>query len=211
MGSILRMVEVPYDANDGLGGDTSFADSHCAYLGLPAKLQARLQRTSAVHDYRVFLHGVAEGSVADLKADIPFGVTHPLVRTHPETGKSALMLHHGFMRHGSFRDTVTGEPWGEEDSVEMMKELRLAHGTNPEYQCRFRWEPGSVAFWDNRACQHSATGDFFPNVRIGHRVTIGAATRPYFDPEAAARERVGGYDVSSYSYEQSAAGERARL
>ena len=55
-----------------------------------------------------------------------------------------------------------------------------------EYQCRFKWQPGSIAFWDNRACQHRATADYYPNVRIGHRVTI-SGHKPYYDPKAVAQ------------------------
>ena len=57
-----------------------------------------------------------------------------------------------------------------------------AQAAIPEHQCRFRWEPNSIAFWDNRACQHYAASDYFPEVRIMERVTI-AGDRPYFDPE----------------------------
>ena len=83
-----------------IGGDTLFADSHAAFLGLPTTLQDRLMELSGIHDYSVFLNrgGVAmpDDLIKDLKAQIPFGVAHPIARTHPETHKLALYLHGGF-------------------------------------------------------------------------------------------------------------------
>ena len=78
-------------------GGAGFSDSHAAWLGLPNDLLAQLQHLSAVHDYRTFLRaqralGVGEGFLEDLQREIPFGVPHPLVRTHPETGKNSLCV-----------------------------------------------------------------------------------------------------------------------
>lgn len=190
MGSILHMVEIPE-----VGGDTLFSDSHAAFFGLSDAVKEKLKHTHAVHDYRGFLanplhKGLPQETVQQLKGDIKFGVAHPILRTHPETGKQGFTLHGGFMRHASLHDIITNEdgsttqiPWSETESKTMMRLLLSIHKI-PEYQCRFNWGKNSIAFWDNRACQHTATGDYFPNVRIGHRVTI-AGTRPYFDPDAA--------------------------
>eukprot|EP01041_Mallomonas_annulata_P024950 gene24950-45865_t len=97
---------------------------------------------------------------------------HPVVRTHPETGRRTLYVNTGFTTH------IDGLSPKESDWL-------LAHlyaqATLPEYQCRFRWRPNSIAFWDNRACQHYAASDYFPAVRVMERVTV-AGDRPFFDP-----------------------------
>ncbi len=178
LGSIAQVVALP-----PAGGDTLFADSHAAYHGLPAALQERLQHVAGVNDYRGFLAGLDDDLVADVKAAIPFGVTLPLLRTHPETGKTALYLHGGFLRHDSLHDVRSGEPLDPEESRAIV-EVLLAQHPRPEYHCRFRWEPGSVAFWDNRAVQHYAVSDYFPHARVLRRVTV-SGDRPFHTPAAA--------------------------
>merc|ERR1711874_540603 len=174
------MVEAPE-----IGGDTLFSDSHAAYLGLPERVKQALHGVCGVNDYRVFRAaqrqaGVSEEILEELAKAIPFGVVHPLVRTHPETGKHALYIHGGFLRHDSLHDS--NGPWEKDRSKRMVAFLVQQH-SKPEYQCRFRYESGSIAFWDNRACQHCASTDFFPNTRRGHRVTL-AGDRPFFNPDA---------------------------
>ena len=93
-----------------------------------------------------------------IKKEIPFGVSHPLLRTHPETGKTALYLHGGFLRHDSLYDVRTGERLDEAESKSIVLQLLQQHN-RPEYTCRFEWTPGSIAFWDNRAVQHYAAND----------------------------------------------------
>ena len=182
LGSIAQCVEVP-----PIGGDTLFADSHAAYHGLAPELTARLQHLHGVHDYRVFLAGggsmrLSDELIASIKEDIPFGVSHPLLRTHPETGKTALYLHGGFLRHDSLFDVRTGEPLDAQESQEIV-ELLLAQHPRAEYSCRFAWEPGSMAFWDNRAVQHYAASDYYPHRRVLRRVTV-SGDKPFYDPEA---------------------------
>lgn len=171
LGSIAQCVELP-----PVGGDTLFADSHAAYLGLPTELRERILHLAGVHDYRLFLQGRGQGALPDdlvdqLKAEIPFGVVHPLVRTHPETGKAALYLHGGFLRHDSLHDATTGEALPADESRRIVAKLLAQHG-RPEYQCRFHWELGSIAFWDNRAAQHYAASDYYPHRRVLRRVTV---------------------------------------
>lgn len=171
LGSIAQCVVVP-----PFGGDTLFADSHAAYLGLRGELRDRIEHLSGVNDYRFFLgrqrnRGVPEDLVAELKQRIPFGVEHPLVRTHPETGKRALYIHGGFLRHDSLFDHRTRTPLEPEESKRIVRELLAQHG-RPEYECRFRWETNSIAFWDNRAVQHYATSDYYPHSRVLRRVTV---------------------------------------
>ena len=97
--------------------------------------------------------------MAELKSKIPFGVEHPLLRTHPETGKTALFFNSSFLRHESLSDAATGQPLGAEVSRALVAQLLQQHH-RPEYICRFPWTEGALAFWDNRAVQHYAAGDY---------------------------------------------------
>jgi taurine dioxygenase len=164
-----------------IGGDTLFADSHAAFLGLPTTLQDRLMELSGIHDYSVFLNrgGVAmpDDLIKDLKAQIPFGVAHPIARTHPETHKLALYLHGGFLRHDSLFNHHTQEPLSASESLRITEMLLKQH-SRPEYQCRFQWTEGAIAFWDNRAAQHYAVSDYYPHERHLRRVTI-SGSKPY--------------------------------
>ncbi len=181
LGSIAQCIET-----SPIGGDTLFADSHAAYLGLPERLREQIESVHGINDYRIFLAGRGGPSVPEeltkrIKADIPFGVSHPLARTHPETGKTALYFNSGFLRHESLYDARTGEPLGEERSRRLVAKLLPQHN-RPEYVCRFRWEEGSLAFWDNRAVQHYAASDYFPHRRVLRRVTV-RGDKPFYDPE----------------------------
>jgi taurine dioxygenase len=184
LGSVAQCVELP-----PLGGDTLFSDSHACYLGLPVDLQRRIEHLHGINDYRIFIQKSVRGVdlpddlVSAIKADIPFGVSHPLVRTHPETGKRALYLNAGFLRHDSLYDHRTGEQLGRVESEEIVRQLMVQHD-RPEYVCRFRWEEGSIVFWDNRAVQHYAASDYYPHRRVLRRVTI-SGDKPYCDPVAA--------------------------
>lgn len=176
LGSIAQCVELP-----PFGGDTLFSDSHACYLGLPADLQARIEHLDGVNDYRYFFNrngSLPEALVEEIKARVPFGVTHPLVRSHPETGKRALYLNAAFLRHDSLHDRRTGETLPKAESVALAQALAIAH-QRPEYGCRFCWQPGSIAFWDNRAVQHYAASDYYPHRRVLRRVTV-SGDRPYY-------------------------------
>jgi taurine dioxygenase len=180
LGSIAQCVVTP-----PYGGDTLFADSHAAYLGLAPDLRDRIDHLSGINDYRIFVEGRGQGAmpddlVAEIKERIPFGVEHPLVRTHPETGKPALYLHGGFLRHDSLFDRRTGAALDPAESKQIVNAL-LAQHHRPEYICRFAWAAGSIAFWDNRAVQHYAASDYYPHQRVLRRVTI-TGDRPFHDP-----------------------------
>ncbi|MDB3979780.1 TauD/TfdA family dioxygenase [Pseudomonadales bacterium] len=176
LGSIAQCTQAP-----PYGGDTLFADSHAAYLGLPTHLQEQIQDLSGINDYRVFLNrgGVAmpEDLIKEVKTRIPFGVAHPLVRTHPETQKPSLYLHGGFLRQDALFNHKTGTPLAAADSLALVAELLKQH-SRPEYQCRFQWTQGAIAFWDNRAVQHYATSDYYPHERRLRRVTVSGC-KPY--------------------------------
>ena len=168
LGSILRAIELPE-----VGGDTLFSNMVMAYEGLDDDLKARLCGMTAVHDIaRVFAKRLGKDT-ASLHEKFPL-MEHPVVRTHPETGQRLIYV------NTAFTDHIKGMDRAESDTL--LKFL-YARAAIPEYQCRFRWAPGSIAFWDNRACQHYAASDYFPNTRIMERVTI-AGDRPYFDTNA---------------------------
>lgn len=181
LGSILLMRVVP-----PLGGDTLFADMHTAYLGLPEPIRQKIRGVSAQHDFSGFrrmqkMAGVPEEELQQLDKELGFGDWfHPLVRTHPETKKQTLYVHPGFQHYDGFRVDATGEIWSKEECREILNFL-MTQGNRAEYQCRFKWEKNSIAFWDNRACQHYAPADYLGYQRVGHRVTL-SGDRPFFDP-----------------------------
>jgi taurine dioxygenase len=179
LGSIAQCMVVP-----PFGGDTLFSDSHACYLGLPAELKQRIAHLHGINDYRNFLMarrpGLPDDLVETIKNEIPFGVTHPLCRTHPETGKTGLYIHGGFLRHDSLYDVRSGERLEASESEAIVRRLLQQH-ERPEYVCRFQWEPGSIAFWDNRAVQHYAASDYYPHRRLLRRVTV-SGDRPFYDP-----------------------------
>ena len=169
LGSILRAIEVP-----ATGGDTLFADMAAAFRGLSPALQDWCRGLVAVHDIaRVFAKRLGK-SAAELHAEYP-PQRHPVIRTHPETGEQAIYVNAAFTSHI--------EGLSASESAALLAHL-YAQAAVPEYQCRFRWRAGSIAFWDNRAAQHYAASDYFPAVRAMERVTI-AGDRPFYRDERA--------------------------
>lgn len=166
LGSILRAIEVP-----AVGGDTLFVDMHAAFTGLSPEMQRFVSGLTAVHDIaRVFAARLGKPA-AELHAKYP-PMEHPVVRTHPETGQPCLYV------NGAFTSHIKGLSTRESD--DLLAHL-YAQAANPEIQCRFRWQPGSIAFWDNRSSQHFAASDYFPARRVMERVTV-AGCRPYYQP-----------------------------
>jgi taurine dioxygenase len=164
LGSILKAVEVP-----AVGGDTLFANMAEAYERLPDSIKDKITGKIAVHDIaRVFADRLNK-TAEQLRETYPV-MEHPVVRTHPETGANVLFVNNAFTSHikGMYED----------ESKELLQALYRT-ASNPELQCRFRWKAGSLAFWDNRGCQHFASSDYFPQVRKMERVTI-AGDRPYY-------------------------------
>lgn len=160
LGSVLRAIEVP-----AYGGDTLWADMGAAYDGLDDEVKARIEGLEAVHDFtQSFGQALAPDQLAEMQAKHP-PVTHPVVLRHPETGRRTLFV------NSIFTDRILGlEP----DEAESLLRLLISQASVPEYQCRFRWSAGAVAFWDNRATQHYAVSDYFPNRRVMERCTIAA-------------------------------------
>ena len=146
---MLRAVNLP-----DVGGDTIWVDAGLAYEGLPGDVKQRLEDLHVTHDYRDAL--ISAGH------DYPI-VAHPIVRTHRETGKKILWVN--FSQH----------PWivgfDRADSREL---LSIVHDQyrKPEFQVRFSWRPGSIAFWDNRAAVHYAVRNYGEYPRLLERILI---------------------------------------
>jgi taurine dioxygenase len=164
MGAVLHALAVP-----AAGGDTLFCDMAAVYDGLDSDLRMRIDDLVAVHDYaQVFGHTITESARAEMRAKYPT-VEHPVVRTHPETGRRLLFVNRFFTSHIKDLDP---------DASRELIDLLCREANYPEYQCRFRWEADSVAFWDNRAVQHYAVSDYWPDVRVVERASI-VGDRPF--------------------------------
>jgi taurine dioxygenase len=170
MGAILYALEVP-----PYGGDTLFASQYLAYDTLSDGMKKMLAGMRAVHTDRK-VAGPAANRNAYRAAKVRQGDDwcetinlHPVVRTHPETGRKLLNVNAAY--------TVAFEGMTEDESKPLLDYL-FAHGHRPEFTCRFRWENGSVAFWDNRAVKHLAINDAGPHLRVMRRVQM-AGDRPY--------------------------------
>ncbi len=158
MGAVLRAVQVP-----AVGGDTLWADMGAAYDGLPEDIRARIEGLVAVHDWvHTFGRNMEEGLRDQLRVTFP-PMEHPVVRTHPETGRRTLFV------NAAFTTRIVG--LDADESADLLGFL-YRQAAYPEYQCRFRWAAGSVAFWDNRATQHYAASDYAPQPRQMERVTL---------------------------------------
>ena len=166
LGSILLAREVP-----DCGGDTLFANMHLAYERLSDPMKTFCEGLTAVHDIaRVFAKRL--GKRPEELHDTYPPMRHPVIRTHPETGERAIYVNTAFTSHI--------EGLAESESRWLLDHL-FATARDAEIQCRFRWQAGSVAFWDNRVCQHFAASDYFPARRVMERVTI-AGDKPFFTP-----------------------------
>ena len=156
--AVLHAVSVPH-----IGGDTSFSDMYAAYDGLPTSVKERIENLVAVHDFsRVFGLSLDDDARAEMQVKFPT-VEHPVVRTHGETGRRLLYVNRFF--------TLRILGMSEAESDELM-DLLCRQAETAEYQCRFQWKQDSVAFWDNRAVQHLALSDYWPQRRIMERASI---------------------------------------
>ena len=157
-GTMLYAREMP-----PFGGDTQFANLHLGYEALSDGMKAMLSGVRTVN-----LHSSEKMTGRDMAPDFSNGapkpVEHPLIRTHPETGRKSLYLScKGINRRLADMTMAESKP---------LLEFLLDHIARPEFTCRFRWRPGSLAFWDNRAALHSAVNDYHGHRRLMHRVTI---------------------------------------
>jgi len=164
LGSILHLHTLPV-----AGGDTLFTSMTAAYDALSECLKDYLEGLHAVHDGEHVYRGRYRNlGVEDAVKTYPRSV-HPVVRRHPESGKKLLFVNPGFTTH------IEGIPRAESEAI---LAFLYFHTQKPDFQVRFRWERNSVAFWDNRATQHIAIWDYYPDVRSGYRVTI-EGDRPF--------------------------------
>jgi taurine dioxygenase len=165
MASMLYAIETP-----AYGGDTLFANQYLAYESLSEGLKHGLAGLTGISsslkaDASKTREDALRAAGAENKVLI---AEHPVVRTHPETGRRALYVNVGH--------TTCFKDWTEEES-RMLLEYLFRHQVKPEFTCRFRWEPGSLAFWDNRCTQHNPVNDYHGFKRVMHRVTL-AGDRP---------------------------------
>ena len=165
LGSMLFAHEVPVS-----GGDTIFASMYKAYDMLSDGLKSTLSNLRARHSSaHVFGAARAANGNDDTVGRIknPEAATqeaiHPVVISHPETGRRSLYVNPGF--------TLGFEGWSDEESKPLLEYL-YAHAARPEFTCRFQWKAGSIAFWDNRATWHLAVNDYQGHRRMMHRITI---------------------------------------
>jgi taurine dioxygenase len=158
LGSILRGRQIPR-----VGGDTLFSDMFAAYEGLPDEVKETIEGKTAKHSFIPnFGRRMSEEKRAAFLEQYP-EPHHPIVRKHPESGRRGLYV------NAAFTQSIDGmEP---EEGAKLLRFL-YKQASVPEYQCRFRWEENSVAFWDNRSVQHYAAFDYHPNIRRVERVTI---------------------------------------
>jgi taurine dioxygenase len=167
LGTMLLAREVPQ-----VGGDTLFANMHLAYETLSDGLRRTLDGLRAVNSSaRADVTRTREDRIRSSPAEGAtrvFEAEHPVVRTHPETGRKALYV--------NVAHTVRFAGWTEAESAPLLDFL-CRHLMRPEFTCRFRWETGSLAFWDNRAAQHNPINDYHGQRRIMHRITL-AGDRP---------------------------------
>jgi taurine dioxygenase len=158
MGAILRSIQVP-----AIGGDTAFSDMAAAYDGLDDEMKERLDGLQAAHDYTsAFGSFVADSKKAEMREQYPV-VHHPIVRTHPETGRKLLFVNAYFTSHVVDMD---------ENGGNRLLRYLISRASVMEYQYRVSWEPNQVTLWDNRIVQHYALSDYYPDVRIMERASI---------------------------------------
>jgi taurine dioxygenase len=164
LGTVLSAKVVP-----ACGGDTVFADMSSVHDALSPRLRDALEGLTARHQRLEHLvrRGVDPDDIADFLRRHP-PVDHPVIRTHPETGKRAIYVNPSFTRF------INGVP--PEESAALLGFL-YAQTARAEHQCRIRWHAGMVAFWDNRCLQHNAVADYHPQTRRMERVVL-AGDRP---------------------------------
>jgi taurine dioxygenase len=160
LGSMLYAREVPPS-----GGDTLFASMYAAYDALSDGLKQTLSGLRAVHSSR-HVFGIArpamQGRIGNPELATQDAI-HPVVITHPDSGRPALYVNPGFTLHF--------ENWTAEESQPLLRFL-YQHAARPEFTCRLQWQKGSLALWDNRSTWHYALNDYQGERRLMHRITI---------------------------------------
>jgi len=169
LGSILLGKVIPKK-----GGDTLFASLSAAFSDLPKEMRESLQAMNAIHSFE---HGFKESlsepygreKLSQALKDNP-PVEHPVIRTHPITGKKLIFVNSLF--------TLKIKSLSDSKSKELLDFL-CEHIKQEKYQCRFSWEVNSIAFWDNRSVIHKPDNNYWPQVRRMERITIDDTQSPY--------------------------------
>lgn len=163
LGSILLARKVPDR------GDTMWADMYAAYEALSPAMKRYLEGMTALHQAagaqfeKTYEKEDGRGGEARESKKVIPPAEHPIVRTHPETGRKALFV------NSIFTQRIRGVPRKESQAI---LDYLYDHIATPEFTCRFHWEENSVAFWDNRCTQHYAIADYSGAHRLMHRVTV---------------------------------------
>jgi alpha-ketoglutarate-dependent taurine dioxygenase len=168
LGSVLNAIVIP-----PAGGDTLWADTNAAYEGLSQPIRDLVDGLTAIHDgnhaFGKLLDLIGEGEWEGEKFTKLVPVEHPVVRTHPETGRRSLFVNPGFTIR------IKGLTTKESDTL---LQFLYAHMATPEFVVRYRWEEGDLGFWDNRTTMHYAISDYGEAHRVIQRVTI-KGDRPF--------------------------------
>jgi taurine dioxygenase len=168
LATLLHALETPK-----IGGDTLFASTTAAYDALSEGMRALVDKLVGVNSASLKVTGgrrkmhstIGSMKVHDTENADQYESDHPVVRTHPETGRKALYL--------SRSHTICFRDMSEEESRPLIDFLQ-AHQTRPEFTCRVRWSPGTLTVWDNRCTQHNAVNDYHGQRRRMRRLTVGA-------------------------------------
>jgi taurine dioxygenase len=164
LGSILQLHVLP-----PCGGDTLFSSMYAAYDNLSPRMREFLQTLQARHESEHIYRGrYADRGLDDSGKAYP-SATHPVIRTHPETGKQAIFV------NAAFTTRIEGLEPAESQAI---LQFLFKQVENPDYQARFKWQQNDVVMWDNRCAQHMAIWDYWPHERKGHRVTV-KGDRPF--------------------------------
>lgn len=163
LGSMLYITQTPECG----GGDTLFADMYLAYDLLSEPMKNFLNGLEAIHDG-------AKPYIGAYKSTPPEGgyprSTHPVITTHPETGRKVLYVNSGF--------TTRIKGLAANESTALLDMLFRHIDSTPKLYCRVEWQPGTITFWDNRCTQHHAVWDYYPHSRYGERVSVLGSERP---------------------------------
>ena len=174
MGSILVARKIPQS-----GGDTLFADMVAAYEALSTPVQKLLEELTAQHSFErgwavtLRMRENGEDQLHEMSKRFPL-MTHPVLRTHPETGRTSLFVNEYYTSRINELSAYESEA---------LLEMLFHHSQMPDFQIRHTWQLNDIAFWDNRCTQHYASHDYGSAHRIMNRVTL-VGERPYFNPAA---------------------------
>jgi taurine dioxygenase len=158
LGTMLQLHVLPE-----CGGDTMFANMYLAYEALSKPMQVFLGGLKASHESEHFYKGRYQNkNEVNGNKEYPSAI-HPIIRTHPETGKKAIYVNKFF--------TTRIEGLADQES-KLILDYLFSHIEKTEFQIRYKWNKNDIAFWDNRCTIHKALWDYFPNERKGRRVTI---------------------------------------